>query len=125
MGPSSPHLAPARKLSTATRIPKSRIATATPISTARTEAADRSPLFSTSIVLERNRTRRRASPAAGRPPLSGEEPRFLHEKDVARFLARDPGLVLLAGERRLVERALLQEIFPLRRLANLLHKVDV
>src|SRR5215472_1963281 len=125
MGPSSPHLAPVRKLSTATRIPNSRITTATPISTARTDAAERSSPFSTSNLLDATAPAAGIAPAAERLRLPGQEPRFLHEEDVPRFLASDPGFVLLAGEGCLIERALLEEVLPFRRLANLLHEVDV
>src|SRR5215470_6079603 len=125
MGPSSPHLAPVRKLSTATRMPKIRITAATPTSTARTDAAERSSPFSTSTLLDATAPAAGIAPAAERLRLPSQEPRFLHEEDVPRFLASDPRLVLLAVEGRLVERALLEEILPFRRLANLLHQVDV
>src|SRR4051812_28065886 len=57
--------------------------------------------------------------------VAGEEFGFLHELLVARFLFRDPVGELLAFERGGVERALLHELLPFRRLLDLLQEVDV
>src|SRR5258706_12646315 len=57
--------------------------------------------------------------------LAGEELGFLHELPVPRFLAPQPVGVRLALERRRVERALLHELLPFRRLLDLLQEVDV
>src|SRR5258708_38115476 len=57
--------------------------------------------------------------------VAGEEFRFAHQRDVPRLLARHPVGVLLALERKGIERALLREPLPLRRLLDLAQQVDV
>ena len=61
-----------------------------------------------------------AAPATWR-----EEARFLHEVVVQLLVLRHPVRVLLAGQRGLVEGALLDEFLPLRRLAHLLEQRHV
>src|SRR5688572_5586683 len=62
------------------------------------------------------------APAAGAPHgpalalLAGHEAGGLHQRYVARFLLRHPVGVGLALERGQVERALLHQVLPLRRL---------
>src|SRR5688572_21379482 len=62
---------------------------------------------------------------SGRLLLPCDEARRPHERDVARFLARHPLGVLLAGERGLVECAALHQVLPFRSRAHFLEQVDV
>src|SRR5882672_7292323 len=64
-------------------------------------------------------------PPAGSLLAAGEEFGFPHQRNVPRFLARDPVGVLLALERGGVERALLHQLPPLRRLLDLAQQLDV
>src|SRR4051812_14467576 len=57
--------------------------------------------------------------------LLGQEAGSLHQLDVARFFLRHPVGVRLALERRGVERALLHQLLPLRRLLHFLQQLDV
>src|SRR5688572_9178253 len=57
--------------------------------------------------------------------LAGDELRRLHERNVPRFLARDPVRVLLAFERGLVERTALHQVLPLRGRLHLAEQLDV
>src|SRR6185436_2221145 len=71
---------------------------------------------------------RPSGPSDIRPPfvlLLGDEACALHQGDVPRFLFSDPVGVFLAGERGLVERALLHERLPFRRLAHFLEYAHV
>src|SRR5256885_2792796 len=104
------------------------MATATPTSTALTDAADLCSSFSTpppprSAPADVIGARR--SPPARRRTSSRQESRFLHEHDVPRLLARHPGFVILSAQRGLVERPLLEKTLPLGGLANLLEQVDI
>src|SRR5262245_22100912 len=98
--------------------------TATPISTARIDAAERSVPLLNSLASSIYRR-----PAPGRSPraakLPCEEPRFLHEQDMPGFLASNPGLIFFSVQRGLVERALLQETLPVGRVPHLLQQLDV
>src|SRR5712664_2047031 len=103
--------------------------TATPISTALTDAAECCCSLSipSSIRPSRNPgfwTRGVRTPRV-RPILLRQESRFLHEHDVPRLLARHPGFVFLPGQRGLVERALLQKALPIGGFPYLLQQVDV
>src|SRR5712671_1322016 len=57
--------------------------------------------------------------------LAVDELGALHQRQVAGFLARYPVGVLLALQRGRVERALLHQLLPLRRLLHLLEKIGV
>src|SRR3972149_6975142 len=73
------------------------------------------------------KTRRRATPCRAHcsPVLLRDEPRGLHERHVPCLFPRHPVGVLLAGERRLVERATLHQILPFRGRADLLAQVGI
>src|SRR5205814_470080 len=88
------------------------MATATPISTALTDAAER--CCSLSIP-----------PRSARPILLRQESRFPHEHDMPRLLARDPGFVFLSAQGRLVECPRFEEARPVGRCTYLLQQVHV
>src|SRR6266508_3749733 len=99
---------------------------ATPISTALTDAAERSrlrfiPPRSTRPAIRVPDAR---SPRA-RPILPRQESRFLHEHDVASLLARHPGLVFLSAQGSLVECPRFKEILPVGGRTHLLQQVHV
>src|SRR4051812_11221221 len=66
--------------------------------------------------LARRRTRRPASVAGG------QEARALHQLAMALLFLVDPLGVFVAGHEGLVERAVVHELLPLRRFADLLHQ---
>src|SRR6266852_137512 len=98
--------------------------TATPVSTALIDAAERCCSLSIPSSIRPSRdpglwTRGVRTPRV-HPILPRQESRFPHEQDVPRFLARHPGFVFLPGQRGLVERALLQEALPIGGFPHLL-----
>src|SRR5438034_11206479 len=100
--------------------------TATPISTALTDAAE--PCSPFSIPPPRSAPAdiigARRSPPARRRTSSRQKSRFLHEHDVPRLLARDPGFVVLSAPGRLVECRRFEEARPAGRRPYLLQRVD-
>src|ERR1041385_2528083 len=116
-----------RKLSNTTRAPKRNMTTATPISTALTDAAERCCSLSIPSSIRPSRNPGFWPPRARgvRPILPRQESRFLHEHDVPRLLARHPGLVFLSVQGSLVERPRFEEARPLRGRTHLLQQVHV
>src|SRR5262245_50383942 len=96
---------------------------ATPSSTARVDAAEGSLLICSSPP-PRSAPRPSARGVSRAPAmLPCEEPRFFHEQDVPRFLARHPSFIVLPVQRRLVERPLLEKLLPLGGFPHFLQKV--
>src|SRR5882672_9067207 len=103
--------------------------TATPISTALTDAAERCCSLSipSSIRPSRNpgfRTPGVRSPRV-RPILPRQESGVLHEHDVPRLLARHPGFVFLSAQGRLVECPRFEEALPVGGFTHLLQQIHV
>src|SRR5439155_25576845 len=101
--------------------------TATPISTALTDAAECCCSLSIpSSIRPRCGVLDAWVPTPRvHPILLRQESRFPHEQDVPRLLARHPGFVFPPGQRGLVERALLQKALPIGGFPHLLQQVDV